>query len=120
MPLVWIRRNPKKITDARIEHLLDHLPEIIVGGLSLPDKPMRKTSVVIAVHDIGPFDRNMSDVNIVIFAHSYKWRLDLFDEIRARICREVVLHLGERQSWALDIVLGQFSYASGIAGVNES
>lgn len=116
MPLVTIRRNPRKITDARLEHIIAHLPVIIAGALTCREGGLTSSDIMIEASDTGPFDTNVKDISIVVYAHRYPERVADLEVRQQAMSRMIVAHLPDGVSWYVWVFLLESSYGSDTTG----
>ncbi len=71
MPLVVVNRNPKKLNDEQLKILVSSLPESVASILTCndPGGHLRAEDIEVWVQDFGPYDVNIKDVEIIIWAN---------------------------------------------------
>lgn len=91
MPLIKITRNPQTIDDEVLERVLEVLPKSAAKALSTEEGgQLTEAEMMVEVDDIGPKDRNVPDIGVIILAHDYNERKLNLDERREFIQHEVV------------------------------
>ena len=117
MPLVQIRRNPRKIDHFVLKALVDNLPAVAAGRLSCKEGGiLAPKDIMLEFDDMGPYDANCKDVHIRVWAHDYAVRRENLDAIRQQIAEEVLKHLPQGVSWYVWVLLAPTSYGSDTEG----
>jgi hypothetical protein len=98
MPVVSLYYKPHCVPEEILRRLAKALPEIIAGELDVPEnKDARLTAGDIEIHvtKSGPFDTNIKNLEIMIWAHEFPERLQNIEERKNRIVLRVRLFFTE-------------------------
>lgn len=120
MPLIQIKRDPRKVPDLLLERIIKGLPVTAAQALSCEEGHLTAADIMIEVTDSGPFDRNLKDLNVRVLANDYPSRrgpdLAALDEARKQITQKILLLLSAEVSWYVWVFLDTASYGSDTEG----
>ncbi len=88
MPLVVMHCKKDRLLPDMIQKLSQELPEIVSRALHIDENPaghLEPRHIEVRVTESGPYDVNISDVAVTIWANLYPERIANFDERREKI-----------------------------------
>lgn len=112
MPVVTIKRNPRVIPDVMLEKIVLTLSINTANALTCEEGVLTEEDIMVEVSDVGSYDRNCKDINILVFAHDYPSRRVKLDRAQLLISRALEVYLPQSASWYIWIILGTTSYGS--------
>lgn len=92
MPLRLLTHKAGRVNSDMLGKLAQTLPSIVASALHVeenPDAHLSADHIAVRVQESGPFDVNVVDLSIIVWAHDYPERLANRDERRQKIVDEV-------------------------------
>ena len=117
MPLIQIVYNPRRVSSATLDKLLDMLPSLVAAQLTCSEGGLLKPEdIMIEVSVFGVHNRNCKDLHIRVYAHDFPSRkgrgLRRLDVIGSSIAGPVERMLQTDISWYVWVLLSHTSYTS--------
>lgn len=117
MPLVKVRRRSSKIDDKDLDLITEALTIVVAKALTCEEGGrLPPSDIMIEVSEVGPYDKNVKDLNIRVLAHDYPSRRgeNLASlKTRRRAIQEVVkAHLDAGTTYYVWPILAATSYGS--------
>jgi hypothetical protein len=119
MPLIVIKFDTQKVLPFVLKDILRELPAIAAKTLSCEEGgELKPEDIMFEVDPHGPYDLNVKELQLRVYAHDYPSRLARLDEIRKDIenhLTSVLKTLYREQhepSWYVWVLLSPTSYGS--------
>ncbi len=112
MPVVFVTRDPSKVSDGRLILLRQKLPVVIAKNLSVPEGALIPEDIELRFMDIGRFDVVKRPLEILIFANDYPARRESLEK-RSQAIADAVAEIGQGKltNFWVWILLGQGGFS---------
>ena len=98
MPLVVVKHKAGRILPGMLEKLGQAMPEIVASALDVKENPeahLTAEDVEVWIRESGPYDINVKDLEIVIWANTYPERLANLSDRKEAILQGLLKFLGD-------------------------